>query len=424
MSEEATRCENHFIKTHFRDPSGRYVVRLPFKSDPPINIGESKYIATRSLMNIERRLLKSPELLTQYSEFMSDYELRGHMQKVTNVQALTQPTFLSHHPVVKEESATTKLRVVFNASSLTSNKTSLNDHLMVGSKLQADLPALLLNWRSYKYVFSADIQQMFRQILVHPNDRQYQLILWRSNSSDQIMTYALNTVIYGTISAPYLAQRVLKQLALDEGSSFPLAKTILESEIYVDDVLSGAHDKNTVIQKRDQLIRCLARGGIPIRKWANNSPDILKDIDPANHGLALLKPFQEGEHLKVLGVHWIPLEDAFSFQINASPSLSEVTKRNILSNIAKIFDPLGWLSPTTITLKILLQRLETFYWLGRYNLDGGYSRMDNLFSTISELSATTHSKMVRSEQNEDDTSSWICRCFISRICSGYLFTCF
>lgn len=63
------------------------------------------------------------------------------MQKINIDEAneSTQVVYLPHHPVIRESSSTTKLRVVFNASSNTSNNTSLNSHLLIGPKLLNDL---------------------------------------------------------------------------------------------------------------------------------------------------------------------------------------------------------------------------------------------------------------------------------------------
>lgn len=62
----------------------------------------------------------------------------------------------------------------------------------------------------------ADIKEMYRQILVHPKDRELQKILWRTGGGDPVKEYQLNTVTYGLSCAPYLAIRTLQQLALDE----------------------------------------------------------------------------------------------------------------------------------------------------------------------------------------------------------------
>lgn len=101
-----------------------------------------------------------------------------HMELVTGPESSRDTVvYLPHHPVMKSESLSTKLRVVFNASCATSNKTFLNDHLHTRPKLQNDMMSILIRWRQHKYVYFADIEKMFRQIMVHPKDAKYQHIL-------------------------------------------------------------------------------------------------------------------------------------------------------------------------------------------------------------------------------------------------------
>jgi len=94
----------------------------------------------------------------------------------------------------------------------------------------------------YKYVYTADIVKMYRQILIDPRDADYQRILWMKGNSNVISEYKLLTVTYGTAPAPFLALRVLLQLLCDEGESFPLAIPVLRDHTYVDNVLFGAED--------------------------------------------------------------------------------------------------------------------------------------------------------------------------------------
>ena len=90
---------------------------------------------------------------------------------------------------------------------------------------------------------------MFRQILIHSNDRKFQQILWRFNQNDEISVYSLNTVPYGVASSPFLANRVVKQLAIDEGEKFPLVASVISSETYINNSLSGGHLLPEALQK-------------------------------------------------------------------------------------------------------------------------------------------------------------------------------
>ncbi|XP_029165367.1 uncharacterized protein LOC114936359 [Nylanderia fulva] len=355
MSPDDEQCEEHFKQTHSRTSDGRYIVRLPFRNGPPIEIGESREIAARRLSSLLRRINNQPAIKQEYSEFMSEYAQLNHMKVIAPVDSVnSQVVYIPHHPVIRETSSTTRLRVVFDASCTTSNGTSLNSHMFTGPKLQLDLQSVLLRWRQHKYVYSADIAKMYRQILVDSRDRDYQRILWIDENSN-IQEHQLLTVTYGTASAPFLALRVINQLN-DEGSSFPLASAVLSENVYVDDVLFGAEDMPLLKQTRDQVCKLLKRGGFDLRKWASNKPELLSDISSDHHGLAQLKLFETDNNLKVLGIFWNPTHDCFQFQIELPQTLPS-TKRTILSTIARIFDPLGWVTPVVLKAKVFMQKL-------------------------------------------------------------------
>lgn len=275
------------------------------------------------------------------------------MRKVTSESCHSSPVYIPHHSVLREHSSTSHLRVVFNASHPTSNGKSLNDHLHIGPKLQTDLPSVIIRWRQFRYVYTA---KMYCQILVDSRDIDYQRILWRPTPNEAIQSYQLLTVTYGTACALYLALRVLQQLASDDGSDFPLAVPILRQHIYVDDCVFGTDNMPLAHSSRLQLEALLRRAGFQLRKWASNSSELLSDIDPHDHGLAQSKPLNPDERITVLGIQWQPDTDAFHFNVKSSNSPPS-TKRLILSTIARLFDPLGWLAPVVITAKILMQQL-------------------------------------------------------------------
>ncbi|XP_071581338.1 uncharacterized protein [Temnothorax nylanderi] len=363
LTEEDERCERHFATTHSRDSQGRYIVRLPFKNGPP-RVGDTFRKASFLYSNMERQLARKLEIAAQYHDFLREYESMGHMESVrADERPPYPPIYIPHHFVLRESSTTTKLRVVFNASSASTDKTSLNDFLMAGPKLQQDIAAIILRWRLFRYVYMADIAKMFRQILVHRDDADYQRILWRPPDSLLIRLYRLLTVTYGQKPSPFLAQRSLIQLARDEGKDFPDAVNIIEESTYVDDVLFGADDLLSLLEKRKQLVGIMNRGCFPLRKWAANSAELLTDI-PEDQRESSDYPINHDDTLKVLGLSWSPRDDSFRFVI--SPYAVTVhTKRSVLSFIAKLYDPLGWASPIVIAAKMLMQEL----WLRKIDWD-------------------------------------------------------
>ncbi|XP_026744696.1 uncharacterized protein LOC113506031 [Trichoplusia ni] len=293
-----------------------------------------------------------------YDAFMSEYELLGHMTQFKPSD--TDPTgyYIPHHGVLREQSTTTKLRVVFNASCPTSSGISSNDIQMVGPTIQDDLLAILLRFRQYKYVLSGDVQMMYRCVDVHPSDRHLQQILWRDNSS-QVQVYKLNTVTYGTASAPFLATRCLYQLGLD--CKDDKIADVIKHDFYVDDLLTGGDDLNTVSHIRQEVTKALSSACMVLRKWKSNAPQLLSDISESSLDLNIGSP----EPTKLLGLGWHASSDELMFLVDSTISHTNSTKRDLLSVIAKIFDSLGLLSPLVITMKMLLQRM----WLDKLSWD-------------------------------------------------------
>lgn len=230
-------CEEYFVNTYSRTDDGRYIVRLPFKENENVSLGSSLQKSLNILAKSEKRLQKNPSLQNDYYDFLLEYKSLVHMVEFEpQLDVEEKRVYLPHHPVIRENNLTTRDRVVFNASSPTSNGVSINDLLLTGPKLQKEIPSIVLRWRNYQYVMTADICKMFRQILIDPKDRLFQNIVCRLAPGEETKHFQLNTLTYGMKSAPYLANRVLKQLAMDEGRDFPEAKVILENNFYVDDV--------------------------------------------------------------------------------------------------------------------------------------------------------------------------------------------
>ena len=151
--------------------------------------------------------------------------------------------------------------MVFNGSAPSHLKLSLNDLMYSGPKLQKSLPGLLINFRTYLIVLSADIRMMYRQICVRSQDCQYKHILWYSSNTNDITEFELTSVTYGLKPSPFLAQRVIAQLANDEWSHYPEAAQVLNSSIYVDDIITGASSQEKATILRNQLVELLRCGG-------------------------------------------------------------------------------------------------------------------------------------------------------------------
>ncbi|XP_044317428.1 uncharacterized protein LOC123038041 [Drosophila rhopaloa] len=204
---------------------------------------------------------------------MEDYLKRGHMELITAADASEDPArcnYLAHHAVFKADSTTTRFRVVFDGSGKDSKGHSLNSRLHIGPPIQRDLIGVCLRFRQHLYVFCADIEKMFRGILVSDEHTQYQRIVWRKEESANLDHYRLLTVTYGLASSPFLAVRVLKQLANDYAEMYPSAAVVLNRDAYVDDIPTGCDKIKDLIALKDELISLLSKAQFNLRKRSSN----------------------------------------------------------------------------------------------------------------------------------------------------------
>ena len=368
MTTEQMACEQHFIENTIRQSDGRFIVRLPVKMEPT-ELGTSRRMAETRLCSLERRLDRDPELKTQYHNFMQEYEAAGHMKPVhPQLRPDSVCYYIPHHPVFKESSTTTKLRVVFDAGAKTSTGLSLNDILQVGPTVQQDLYSLVLRFRTYQNCFTADIAQMYRQVVMNPQDRNLQRILWRYSSDEPIQEYQLTTVTYGMTSSPFLATRCLKKLAEDNLTSHPRAAQVLLRDFYVDDLLSGATTLQEAIDIQQELSTLLNTAGFLLRKWASNNSSFMDTIPEELRETRQTLSLDNEDGVTTLGLQWNTKTDELQVRNNSSSVQSNYetsTKRTVLAVTASIFDPLGLLSPTVIMYKMFLQQL----WLHKLDWD-------------------------------------------------------
>ncbi|XP_063392468.1 uncharacterized protein LOC134677967 [Cydia fagiglandana] len=391
-SVEERLCEQNFVENFTRMPDGRFSVAVPLKK-PESCLGDSFNRAKQCFLSLERRLDKQPLLKQMYTDFMSEYIDLGHMSETrSDTQTNKKPYFLPHHGILREQSSTTKLRAVFNGSAATSSGVSYNDLQMVGPTIQSDLLSILLRFRHYPYVLTGDIEKMYRQVLVHENQRHLQQIIWRDDPTKELKLYKLNTVTYGTASAPFLAVRCLKQLALECPDS-QLAQ-IISDDFYVDDLVTGAQTKEQLIKIKEGVCKVLSAGCFNLRKIRSNielsQSDSCQTLNLGDQGSS-----------NTLGLGWSPPDDNLYYSIKQTVEQNP-TKRSILSAIGQIYDPLGLLSVCVIQAKIMLQKL----WLLKCNWDDPLpSKIVNLWHKFqSELRHVLDLKIPRCVINDDPNS--------------------
>ncbi|GBM30126.1 hypothetical protein AVEN_106806-1 [Araneus ventricosus] len=166
----------------------------------------------------------------------------------------------------------------------------------------------------------------------------------------------MNRVVYGTTRAPYLVQRVLKQLVMDDGHNYPLAASAVSSDMYMDDLLTGAADIYSAKQLKEQLIALFRGRSMQLHKWSSNCKELLANSEVSDGDVSLTIP----DGTKALGLLWRPQKDSLAFSVSANVDTSEsckIMKRSVLSTTVRIFDPLGLISPVVTKVKHVMQEL-------------------------------------------------------------------
>ena len=349
-SEEQQAIDN-FNSTHSRDSDGRYTVSLPRKV-PAIKLGSSGDQAVRHLLQTER-VLKCKGSWNQFRLAVKEYFVMDHAEVVPETD-LTRPKgdcyYLPMHGVVKESSSTTKLRIVFDVSALTTSGNSLNDSRIPGPCMYPAIPDLLIKFRTHKVAMTADIGKMFREVGLQEADRDLHRFVWRPEEGAPIQITRMKRLTFGVASSPFLATQILRQLAKDHYDDFPRASNILSNSFYVDDCLTGAETVEEAISLQHELYQLLMKAQMTLRMWRSSSAEVLKHIPGT---LKEVEPdkdlFTPKGHPKALGVHWVASLDVLHVSIPSfGAGQTTLTKRSIASAVARIYDVLGWHAPAVL----------------------------------------------------------------------------
>ena len=280
QTEEEEQVEKHYLATTTYLPeSKRYQVTLP-KTEAITKLGLSKTQAISRFLNNESST-KKRGINPQFQEGVSSYLELNHAEEVPAEDEPPHPHFyLPMHSVIKESSTTTKLRIVFDGSAVTSTGISLNQALFVGPTIQPTLSNIIIRFRQYPIALNADVSKMYREIQLAPEDRDLHRFVWRENSASPIKDYRMCRVTFGVSSSPFLAIRTLHKAAEDHGEKYPEAVTHVKESFYVDDFLGGANSPKEAIELHHNLIKILEPANLHLRKWRSSSTEVLEAIPP------------------------------------------------------------------------------------------------------------------------------------------------
>ena len=335
-----------------------YTVKLPWDTAAP-SLGESRAQALKRFHANEASMDRKGKL-TECHEVIQNYLDLEHAELIPASEPLpTQHNYLPYHYVMKQSSTTTKIRAVFDGSAITSSGVSLNNSLLVGPTLHPTLVRILLKFRHYPVAITADISKMYRAVELDKEARDVHRFLWRPDKYQAVQDYRMTRVTFGISASPYLAVRTLQQTAIDHGSKFPEATKHILSSFYVDDLIAGAATEEEASRLYNEIRQILEKGGFNICKWRSSSASVLHSIPTELQEKLHTKEVKNEHHPnqpKALGLEWDSDLDCMSPCISP-PGNYVPTKRGIAADVAKTFDAMGWIAPTTILMKMLQQKL-------------------------------------------------------------------
>ncbi len=376
----------------------RISVKWPYKNENP-DLPTNFFLALKRLRLLLNTLGKDSELLKKYNENFQNQLAKGVIEKVEELPNSTQKDYLTHYiphfPVFTPDKATTKMRVVFDASAHLPNKSSLNDCLYRGPVILSDLCGLIMRLRMKPIALIADIEKAFLQVELHEEARDVTRFLWLKDPTNpsienNLQIYRFCRVPFGAISSPFLLGASISWLLTHNLSP---VTDLIRKNMYVDNMITGVHTVEEANAFYDQTKSVFQLASMNMREWASNSLKTLEYIPESDR--------VQGNVIKILGLIWNKSQDTFVIPVPKQEVLDKVSsKRGVLQAIASVFDPMGYLSCVLIKSKIFMQKLwlENLTWDSPLSLDQiqKWKQLNSCFSTMREMSLP---RFIFSDQN-------------------------
>ena len=339
-NSEILRNFNHDISS---DSAGRYIVRFPWIKKSFLS-SSYEYQCKIRLHQTIKRLVKDHSL-HEYDNIIKEYLHLGIIEEASP-ECNTVMRYLPHHGVVKRDRETTKVRIVFDASSKNAGEKSLNDCLHEGPNLFPSIVGILIRFRLFPFAMCADIEKAFLQVGLHVEDRDCFRFFWFKENLDNSwpteneIPYRFTRVCFGAKSSPFLLNATIKYHLDKCEEVFPSTCRVLRNSLYVDDLILSTETSTQINQLRSDAIEIFSSMKMNMHKWKTNCTveNHSYDINPI---------------VSILGMIWSIDNDTLCVKF---PEDSEVSnKRQLTGLICSLFDPLGFYSPLVIRLKLILQ---------------------------------------------------------------------
>ena len=293
------------------------------------------------------------------------------MQKTKNYH------YIQTFPVWQPQSLSTPCRVVYQANAkMPISKKSINDHLFKGTNYLPEVPHQILKFRQNKIQAVTDISKMYNRLALQESEKDYLRIfcsLEKPNENGRVplKSYRCTSLPFGLVCSGYVASHILMKIHAKKYEKTHLKKAaeFIASSTYCDDTTYGGDSPDSVKLLTSQIKQIFDDCSFPSHKYSSNSAEALMDLDPS---LICTKKI-----IKVLGSFWNTEQDSLTFKYFEAPGYAldmdddekdklilqdseEIdktiyTKRQLASQLAKLYDSCGLISPLILRGKLILQ---------------------------------------------------------------------
>ena len=207
---------------------------------------------------------------------------------------------------------------------------------------------------------TADIKEMFMNILVDPKDQPYLRFLHRDQATKELKIYQATRHIFGLCSSPFIAVEIVRAVARRSEESLPLASKAVLGSTLVDDVLTSVRTHEEIQVLDQQLKAMLMTLGMDMHKKTSNYREFMDTLpDGQKASYVEIEPSMGSEepgYIRALGLIYETFRDKFTFRY--SPTLSQLwTLRLVVSFAGRLYDPLGFLGPFLVISKLIIQAM-------------------------------------------------------------------
>ena len=340
-----------------RDPvEGWYETGLPWKGNHP-PLPNNRTGSLRRLQTQVQKLRRSGKL-EEYDAIIREQLEKGIVEEAPD-KVVGREYYMPHRAVIREEAESTKMRVVYDCSARAEGGApSLNDCLDPGPPLQNRLWDVLVRERFHSVALAGDMRKAFLQVRIREGERDALRFFWLSSlDSNEVQVLRFTRALFGMASSPFLLGGVIEQHLKNWRDK--LADNVAEigKSLYVDDLISGGSTVTVAKTLKRDATTIFGDAGFQLHKWHSNIPELESDAEIPTNGEDTFAKLQlsstSGEGCKLLGLGWDKVED--TIQVTFPTENAVLTKRGVLAKLARIYDPLGLVSPTTLQGKILFR---------------------------------------------------------------------